>query len=152
MVEAESLGTQHRVLELCIINISAHRIVNRIPYNWIPLLQRHLLPTMKESTKLPRSFLLVFILASLQFSLLSALLLPSACNDISQISHRIDSALLFKKGSDDQSDKQGGMIGWFSDWKSKLLNSAGVPVPDIANRYHIRIRDLSSLPGRHVST
>ena len=71
---------------------------------------------------------------------------------ISMISHRIDSALLFKKGSDDQGDKQGGMIGWFSDWKSKLLNSAGVPVPDIANRYHIRIRDLSSLPGRHVST
>lgn len=100
---------------------------------------------------LSRTFLLVFILVSLQFSLLSALLLPSACNDISLKSHRVDSALCFKKGSDDQSDKQGGMIGWFSDWKSKLLNSAGVPVPDIANRYHIRIRDLSSLPGRHVS-
>lgn len=106
---------------------------------------------MGKATISIRNLVLVFILLSLQLSVATALVVPSTCSDLSTSSHRIGSSLFFKKGSDDQNDKQGGMIGWFSDWKSKLLNSAGIPVPDIANRYHIRIRDLTSLPGRHVS-
>ena len=80
----------------------------------------------------------------------SGLLIPAASKEHSKLSYRADSALLFKKAGDDESNKPGGMISWFSDWKSKLMNSVGVPVPDTANRYHIRIKDLNSIPGRHV--
>ena len=60
-------------------------------------------------------------------------------------------SLPFQQRSEDDEGKSKGPVGWFSSWKSKLMNSVGVPVPDSANRYHIRIRDLSSLQSRHVS-
>lgn len=60
-------------------------------------------------------------------------------------------SLPFQQRSEDDEGKSKGPVGWFSSWKSKLMNSVGVPVPDSANRYHIRIRDLNSLQSRHVS-
>lgn len=61
-------------------------------------------------------------------------------------------SLPFQQRSEDDETKSKGLVGWFTSWKSKLMNSVGVPVPDSANRYHIRIRDLSSLQSRHVSS
>ena len=94
---------------------------------------------------------LVSLLLSLRCNVVSGLLIPGASLEHTKLTYRADSALSFKKTGDDESSKPGGMIGWFSDWKSKLMNSVGVPVPDTANRYHIRIKDLNSLSGRHVS-
>lgn len=76
--------------------------------------------------------------------------LPAGTKEHAKLSNRVDSSLLFKKIADDDG-KPKGMLGWFSSWKSKLMNFSGVPVPDTGNRYHIRIRDLNNIQGRHVS-
>jgi hypothetical protein len=97
------------------------------------------------------NLLLVFFVLSTKCNNVKSLLVPSASKEHSMLNQRMDSSLSFKKVGDDESSKPSGMIGWFSSWKSKLMNSAGVPVSDTGNRYHIRIRDLNSIQGRHVS-
>lgn len=91
------------------------------------------------------------MLLSLRCGVTVSLLVPSASKDHAKLNHRADSSISFKKGGDDESNKPVGMLGWFTSFKSKLMNSAGVPVPDTGNRYHIRIKDLSNIQGRHVS-
>ena len=97
------------------------------------------------------NLLLYFFLFATKCNNVISLLVPSASKEHGKLNQRMDSSLSFKKAGDDSSNKPTGMLGWFSSWKSKLMNSAGVPVPETGNRYHIRIRDLNSIQGRHVS-
>ena len=94
----------------------------------------------------------VFLLLSCNFRNVDSLqVLPAGTKEHAKLSNRVDSSLLFKKTADDDG-KPKGMLGWFSSWKSKLMNFSGVPEPDTGNRYHIRIRDLNNIQGRHVSS
>ena len=105
---------------------------------------------MAKPSSLVLNLLFVFLVLSTKCNNVKSLLVPSASKEHSKLNQRMDSTLSFKKVADDENNKPTGMIGWFSSWKSKLMNSAGVPVPDTGNRYHIRIRDLNSIQGRHV--
>jgi hypothetical protein len=106
---------------------------------------------MRLGGNLVANWFAIFLLFSIKFCDVDSLQVkPSGTKEHAKLTHRVDSSLLFKKVADDDS-KPKGMIGWFSSWKSKLMNFSGVPVPDTANRYHIRIRDLNNIQGRHVS-
>lgn len=107
---------------------------------------------MTKSGFLYLNLVLIFLVLSTKCNNVKSLLVPSASKEHGVLNQRMDSSLSFKRVGDDESSKPSGMIGWFSSWKSKLMNSAGVPVPDTGNRYHIRIRDLNSIQGRHVSS
>ena len=100
----------------------------------------------------PVTLLAILLLLSFKFGNVNPLqVVPTGTKEHAKFTHRIDSSLLFKKTADDADSKPKGMLGWFSTWKSKLTNFSGVPVPDTGNRYHIRIRDLNNIQGRHVS-
>ena len=54
------------------------------------------------------------------------------------------------EGDGDGNHKDRG--GWFSSWKARLASLFQEPSPDTGNRYHIRIKDVKSVPQRHVIT
>ena len=57
-----------------------------------------------------------------------------------------------QRGNGDDGDDHKDKGGWFSSWKARIASLFQEPSPDTGNRYHIRIKDVKSVPQRHVVT